>query len=88
MKNKNQFTIQVQNGANGLDVFLNAGSGKHYITTRRPSGLLWSRLRNGISIGELRRTKPYASRKEQKYYKSTRYLLRIVDDYIDYKLTA
>jgi len=88
MKNQNRFTIQVKKGNNGLDVFLNTGAKDHYIVTRRSNDLLRKRLSGGISIGELKRAKPRSSRSEQKYYECTRYLLRVVNDFINHELVA
>ena len=89
MKNEKRYAIQVKNSANGLDVFLNNGHESHYITTRRPSGLLWTRLKDGVNLHDLKRTKPRSKRREeQKYYERTRHLIRVVDEFITHELAA
>jgi len=84
----NRYRIHVVNGRSGLDVYISTGNEDHYVTTRRHNGLIWERLRVGVSIGELIRLKPRKSRLEQKYYNCTRHLLRVVDDFIKHDLTA
>ena len=89
MKNEKRYEIYVVNGTNGLDVFLNTGHENHYITTRRPSGLLWTRLKDGVNLHELKKSKPRSSqREEQKYYERTRHLIRVVDEFIMHELAA
>jgi len=88
MKNKDQFTIQVVKGKKGLDVYLYTGDKRHYVTTRRPNDLLRKKLSSGISLGELQRIKPGSSREEQKYYERTRFLLRVVNEFIIHELAA
>jgi len=86
LKNQNRFIIYVDNGKNGLDVYLSTGSETYYIATRRRNSMLWERLRGGVSIGELQRLKPRQSRSEQMYYERTRHLLSVVDEFIDYEI--
>jgi hypothetical protein len=86
MKNLNQSTICAKNSERGLDIYLRIDSNEHYITTHRPNGLLWTKIKSGISLGELKRVKPKYTRMEQKYYHYSRYLLKVVDDYIQYDL--
>ena len=89
MNTKKRLTIRVAKGKCGLDVFLDTGNESHYITTRRSNYLLWERLKNGVSLNDLKREKPRSSsRGEQKFYESTRYLLRVIDGFIKYELAA
>ena len=93
MKNTKKYTVHVENGKNGLDLYLARGNEKHYVTTRRANGLLWLGLKNGVSVEELRKFKPKKTdnlgrRSEQRYYKQTRYILRLLDDFIDCELAA
>ena len=90
MKNQNQFKLYAKNGEHGLDVYLSIGGQAFYITTKRPQGMLWLKLRGGATLGELRRTKSNGSRKSDHYHRSLRHLLKVVDEYIkyEYKCTA
>jgi hypothetical protein len=54
--------IYVQNGRCGLDIYLNINGASHYLTTRRPSGLLYTWLKNGKTLDELARLKPGCGR--------------------------
>ena len=92
MKKTKNYTVHVENGKNGLDLYLAKGNEKHYVTTRRANGLLWLGLKNGVSVEELRKFKPKKTdrqrRGEQRYYERTRYLLRLIDDFIECELAA
>jgi hypothetical protein len=69
---QNQITLRAKNGYYGLDVYLLDGSGnQRHITTRRPNGMLWSKLKDGVTLHELRRYKPRHTRFDQQYYHST-----------------
>jgi hypothetical protein len=86
MKFQNQFIIQAKNGKKGLDVYLRANGDEHYLYTHRPNHLLLKKLKDGVTIGEIKRIKP--ARDEQMYYHFTRYILKVVDEYIQYDLAA
>lgn len=81
-------TVYAKNGDNGLDIFLNISGIDHYLTTRRRNGILWDKLHDGITLGELKRIKPQKNPFEQKYYHAVCYLLKIADDYIQHELVA
>ena len=85
---KNQYIITAKFGENGLNIFLIVHGMEHYICTRRRNGLFYSRIANGISLGELYRIKPNHTRSGQKYYHYVQYLIKIVEDYIKYDLVA
>lgn len=71
----------------GLSVYLSSSGGKTYfLTTRRLNRLLYSLLKDGMKIDELRRLKPNGDKKTQKTYDSIQYLLKIVDSFIQYEL--
>jgi len=82
------YTIRVYNGEHGMDLYIEVGGKENYIATRRPNGLLYSRLKDGITIGELRRYKPRQGRFDKKFYKSKSHLLKLVDDYLEYDLVS
>jgi len=88
MKNENMLTIHAKNGNHGLDIYVGSSGQWHYILTRRASGLLWTKLKDGVTVGELRRLKPQNTRLEQKYYHASRYLLKVVKDYLRYDMSA
>jgi len=88
MKNQNLFTVQVKNGTHGLDIYLDISGRLHYVTSRRASGLLWVKLKGGVTLGELRRFKPQNTRFEQMYYHTSRYLLKILEEYLRYDMPA
>ena len=80
--------IVVSNGDTGLDIYLDISGNRHYLTTRRPSGLLYIWLKGGKTIGELSRTKPRYNRTAQKTYHYALHLAQIAEEYINYKLPA
>ena len=88
MKNQNLYTLRARNGEHGIDLYIELGGSKHYVTTRRSNGLLYQKLKDGVTIGELRRFKPRQSRAEQKYFRTTQHLLKVVDDYLKYEIAA
>ncbi|GHV37273.1 hypothetical protein FACS1894187_13580 [Synergistales bacterium] len=88
MKNLDQIVIRAKHGAHGLDVYIDMEGKEYYVTTRRTNGLLWTRLKDGITIGELKRIRPSRSHAEQKYYHCSCYLLKLTNDYIKYDLVA
>ena len=85
---QSQAIIYVQDGKNGLDIFLNVNGTDHYLVTRKPNKNIWHKLRNGSSLDELRRIKPKKSKADQKYYHSINYMLKIADSYIKHELVA
>ena len=85
MKNQNQLRLCAKNGANGLDVYLLISGQAHYVTTKRPHGMLWTRLKDGATIGELKRMRSNGSRKSDHYHRSLQHLLKVVDEYIEYE---
>ena len=87
MNNPN-IRIYAQNGKSGLDIYLCNSGIKRYITTRRSSGLLYKLLQNGKTTGELSRIKPCHSRAKQKEYHYARNLIKVVDNFIKYDLSA
>jgi len=80
--------ILVRNGKTGLDVYLDISGSHHYLYTRKPSGLLYTWLKNGISICELSRVKPKSSRTSQKRVHYAKRLLIIADEYITHELAC
>ena len=88
MKHQNQFTLHAKNGMHGLEIYLIAFGREYYITTHRSNGLLWQKLKGGVALGALRRVKPWYTHTGQKYYHYSRYLLKIVDEYIRQELTV
>ena len=88
MKNLNQITLCAKNGNCGLDIYIIKDGREYYVTTRRSNGLLWAKLKDGVTLGELRRVKPTYTRTAQKYYHYSRYLIKLADDYIKYDLAA
>jgi hypothetical protein len=80
--------IFAENGNHGLDIYLDISGKKHYLTTRRPNGLLYLWLKNGKTIGELYRTKPAYTRAEQKTYHYAQHLGKLAEDYFKYDLAV
>ena len=87
MKNS-RARLYAQSGNRGLDIYLVINGTEHYLTTRRPNNQIWSKLKDGTTLEELRRYKPKKSKAEQKYYHSINHMLKITDDYIKYELAA
>ena len=87
MKNS-RARIYAQNGTKGLDIYLDISGKDYYLTTRRQNGNIWQKLKDGQTLGELRRVKPQKSRAEQKYYHYVSHMLKIADDFIQYELAA
>jgi hypothetical protein len=85
---QSQEKIYVQNGKNGLDVFLAVNDVKHYLITRKPNRHIWQRLKDGAALRELRCLKPKKSKAEQKYYHSISYMLKVANSYIKHELVA
>ena len=86
--NRKNLEVRAQRGKNGLDIYLVVAGIGHYITTRRSNGPLWSSLKEGMRLRDLKRFKPGYTRREQKIYKSTQYFLKVVDDFIKYEITV
>ena len=83
--------IIAANEKSGLNLYLsNSGGSKYYLITHRWNGLLWSLLKDGMYIEELRRLRPNGDRRTQKTYKSVRHILKVIDSFLQYefKLTA
>ena len=88
VKHQNQYTLRAENSQYGLDIYLRVGGREYYIGTRRSNGLLWLKLKDGITLGELRRFKPKDTRTEQKCNHYFRYLLKIADAFIKNELVG
>ena len=73
--------LYAQNSQYGLDIYINSSGKLHYITTRRPNGILYLWLKSGVSLGELKRFRPRYVRIDQKRHHHARYLLRLVDEW-------
>jgi len=80
--------LSVKNGSNGLDLYMTVDGTAHYVTTRRRSGYMWQQLKDGITLGELRRVKPKKNKLSQKYFNSVNHLIKVADDFIKYELAA
>jgi len=78
--------IIASNSDTGLDIYLDISGNRHYLTSRRPSGLLYLWLKDGKTIGELSRTKPRYNRIAQKTYHYAQHLVQIAEEYISYEL--
>ena len=87
MKNS-KARIYAQNGHNGLDIYLSISGKDYYLTTHRPNGNIWLKLKDGPTLGELRRIKPRKGRAEQKYYHYVSHMLKITENFIKYELAA
>jgi hypothetical protein len=87
MKNS-RTRIYAQSSKNGLDIYLDISGKDYYLTTHRPNENIWRKLKDGTSLGELRRIKPKKCRAEQKYHHYVSHLLKITDDFINYELVA
>jgi len=87
MKNTNNLRVILEQGKAGKDIFLQVGGTLRYVVTVRDN-YLWLRLNGATTIGELRRTKPASSRGAQAYYKRTKRLVKVLDDFIQYELAS
>jgi len=82
----NRLTLYARNGTSGLDLYLgNAGIPAQLLLTRRPNGLLYQLLCDGMRVDDLRRLKPSRNRSRQKTYHYARQLLKLVDIYMKYE---
>jgi hypothetical protein len=88
MKHQNLYTVRIENGKSGMNIFLAISGVEHYLTTYRSNGVVWQKLKNGMTLGELKRLKPQKSRAGQVYFHSVRHILKIANDYIKYELVA
>jgi len=84
--NPQQITIHTKNCEQGLNIYICIGGIEHYVTTHRKSGLIWNKLKDGITLGELKRIKPKYPRAEQKFFHSAQHIIRVVDDFLKYDL--
>ena len=83
---KTNLTLYARNGSAGLELYLgNAGTPTRFLTTRRPCGLLYLLLCDGMRVDDLRRMKPSRSRSSQKTYHYAQHLLKLVDTYLQYE---
>ena len=80
--------IYAQNGKSGIDIYLDISGRDYYLTTHKPSGNIWTMLKNRPTLGELRRVKPGKGRAYQKYYHYVNHMLKITDDFIKYELAS
>ena len=85
MKNTNQLVIRVENSEYGLDILITRENKEYYLATHRSKGLLWTRLRDGVTLGELRRIKPTRTKVGHKYHHYLHYILKLVDDFIKFE---
>ena len=85
MKN-HRVKIYVRNGKSGLDIYLDVSGKSHYLTTRRPNGLIYLWLKNGKTISELTRLKPRYNRIDQKRYYHAQHLMKMAKDYLVHNL--
>ncbi|GHU52428.1 hypothetical protein AGMMS49975_08190 [Clostridia bacterium] len=87
-KKLNQIKVHAENGVHGLDIYLDVHGVKHYLTTRRRNGLLWVYLKDGVTIGELKRFKPDYTYMQQKIFHYSQYLIRVMNDYLKYEFIS
>ena len=80
--------IYAQNGKKGIDIYLDISGKEYYLKTHRSNGKIWLKLKDGPSLGELRRFKPKKGKAEQKYYHYISHILKVADDFIKYELVA
>jgi len=78
--------LYARNGSSGLDLYLgNAGTPAKFLLSRRPNGLLYLLLCDGMRVDDLRRLKPSRNRSRQKIYHYAQQLLKHVDTYLKYE---
>lgn len=84
-----QIKVFAVNEKSGLSLYLsNSGGSKYYLMTYRRNGLLWSLLKDGKSLDELRLLRPNCDRRMQTIYKSVRHILKVVDSYLQYEFES
>lgn len=103
MKNDNNVTIIVENDGNkpGFNIYLSFSGVKELLMHHRHNGLLYLLLKDGMSVGELRRWKPVdvsgargsrrrmkGRRKSERLDSMVRHLLKCVDAYIAERKTS
>ena len=64
-----------------FDIYLEFSGQREWLMMHRHSGLLFSLLRNGVSLAELRRIRG----RDQKIVK---YLLKVIDEYLEEEKSA
>ena len=85
--NTNCLTLYARNGTSGLNIYLgNAGTPAQFLITRRPNGLLYQLLCDGMRVDDLRRMKPSRNPSRQKTYHYAQHLLKLVDTYLKYEV--
>jgi hypothetical protein len=75
--------IFAQNGAVGLEIYLDISGIKHFLTTRRHSGLLYLWLKDGKTLGELHRIRPNNTGMGQKTYHHAQHLVKLAEEYLE-----
>lgn len=75
------------NKNNELNLYIsNSGGCTYFLTTHRRNEFLWSLLKDGMKIDELRWLKPNGNRKRQRVYGSVQHILKIIDSFFQYDL--
>jgi len=87
MKKVKKVRVFAENRNNMLDIFVKINSETYFVTTRRRNTGIWYLLKDGISYKALKvLKKPSSNRHEQHFYKSVKYLDKVIADFIKFDL--
>ncbi len=87
-KTQTQSTLSAEKTGNGLELYLEMNGAEYYLVTHRPDEALWAKLKEGVTVGELRRISTARSSDECELYQASQYLVKIIDDFLEYEAAA
>jgi len=74
--------LHAKNSPHGLNIYIDISGKSHLLAVRRPNGSLYLWLKDGKTLGELKRFRPRRKRIDQKRHGYAQYLLKLVDDLV------
>lgn len=83
-----QYQVIAEKAQKGLAFFLLEPSGRrHYLYYHRGNGLLWSKYKNAVTLGEIIRTKPSRKPSDQCLLHTSKHILRVAEYLIQFELS-
>lgn len=84
----NNYIVLSTEDRNWLTFYLIEPSGqRHCLMSRHPNKTLSHAYKDGVTLGEIYRMKPSRKSREQAILHSSRYIARVVSEFIKYELT-
>ena len=81
-KDNPKIKVYAKNVAHGLEICLDVSGTCHHLSTHARSGLMYTWLKDGMTLGELARYKPGRSRSGQKKLHYAQYIAKLAKNHI------